>query len=98
MSTSIIDDYNMSNHPTNYLEYIDGDKQFGKLKSGDWIKYFTYEDVDGNTHEVQMYDIYSFEDVKFSIKPNSTIVFMVDRAHSKELVPISIIASSFSTY
>jgi S1-C subfamily serine protease len=70
----------------------------GKLKSGDWIKYFIFEDVNGNKHEVQMYDIYSFEDVKFSIKPNSTIVFMVDRAHNSELVPISIIASSFSTY
>lgn len=43
MSTSIIDDYNMSNHPTNYLEYIDGDKQFGKLKSGDIIYYYSFD-------------------------------------------------------
>jgi hypothetical protein len=43
MSASIIDDYNISNHPTNYLEYIDGDKQFGKLKSGDIIYYYSFD-------------------------------------------------------
>lgn len=70
----------------------------GKLKVYDWIKSFKYTDLSGNEHEVQMFNMYSFEDVKFSIKPYSTITFVVEREFEDELKEISITASSFSTY
>jgi hypothetical protein len=41
--------------------------------------------------------MYSFEDVKFIIKPNSTITFVVNREFKGEK-EITVTASSFSTY
>lgn len=44
MSASLFDYTSIlpSSYPSNYLEYIDGNKQFGELKSGDKIYYYSY--------------------------------------------------------
>ena len=44
-----------------------------------------------------MFNMYSFDDIKFIIKPYSTITFTVNREFKGE-VTVQIEASSFSTY
>lgn len=68
----------------------------GKLMVGDFIESFTYTGRDGEKHEIEMFNAYSFEDICFDVMPNSQIVFKINRLSSDRTV--SITASSFSTY
>ncbi len=67
----------------------------GKLQVGDLVKLFKWTDKAGVTHEEQMYNIYSFENVMFSIKEGTDIVFEVSRHLTDKTITIK--ASSFST-
>lgn len=69
----------------------------GELMKNDIVKSFKFTDIYGKEHEISMFNMYSFEDVKFIIKPHSKIEFVVDRPFAGEKT-ISITASSFSTY
>lgn len=69
----------------------------GKLMLNDKIKSFKFTDIFDKEHEVQMFNMYSFEDIKFIIKPHSTITFSVDRDFVGE-TEVYVTASSFSTY
>lgn len=69
----------------------------GKLMIDDVIKSIEYVDNEGKTNIISMFNKYSFEDIKFKIKPYSEIKFIVERDFVGEK-EISISASSFSTY
>ena len=69
----------------------------GKLMYNDVIKSVEYIDIFGNTNTISMFNMYSFEDIKFVIKPHSVIKFVVDREFVGEK-EVTIVASSFSTY
>ena len=69
----------------------------GKLMFNDVIKSVEYVDIFGNTNKITMFNMYSFEDIKFVIQPHSVITFVVEREFSGRQ-EISIVASSFSTY
>lgn len=69
---------------------------FGELQKNDQIVSFKFIDIWNKEHEVQMFNMYSFDDVKFIIKPQSTITFKIVRAGAEKTV--SVTASSFSTY
>ena len=101
-------DYGITKHEIAEGRYIEtykvrvksvspGSISSGKLMRDDHIKSFRFTDIYGKEHEVNMFNMYTFEDIKFIIKPYSTITFVVDRAFVGEKT-ISITASSFSTY
>ena len=69
----------------------------GKFYNNDELISAKFTDIFGKTQEITMFNMYSFEDIKFIIKPYSTITFIVDREFRGE-VTVQIEASSFSTY
>lgn len=70
----------------------------GKLQRDYVVKSFSYTDIFGVYHEnVPMYNMYSFDDIKFAVKPYSTITFVVEKGILGEDT-VQINASSFSTY
>ncbi len=69
----------------------------GKLYNNDEILSVKFTDLFGKTQEITMFNMYSFEDIKFIVKPYSTITFTVNREFKGE-VTVNIDASSFSTY
>ncbi len=69
----------------------------GKFYNNDELISAKFTDIFGKTQEITMFNMYSFEDIKFIIKPYSTITFIVDREFKGEVI-VTIDASSFSTY
>lgn len=76
---------------------VSGSIAEGKLYNSDEIISVSFIDLFGNAQEIFMFNKYSFEDIKFIVKPYSTIEFKVNREFRGE-VTVSIDASSFSTY
>jgi serine protease Do len=68
----------------------------GNLKTGDMVKSFTYTDKNGEVHTEQMYNIYSFEDIMYSVKENTDISFEISRLSTDMTVTFR--ASSFTIW
>ena len=69
----------------------------GIFKIDDIILSFKYIDLRGNLVEIQMLNEYSFDDVKFDIKPDSTIEFNINRPLFNEYKTLTITASNSVT-
>lgn len=69
----------------------------GNLYNNDELVSVKFTDIFGNAQEIIMFNMYSFDDIKFIVKPYSTITFTVNREFKGE-VTVQIEASSFSTY
>ena len=68
-----------------------------KLDEDDEIISVKFIDIFDNVQEIAMFNMYSFEDIKFIVKPYSTISFVIDREF-RGVITVTVEASSFSTY
>ena len=66
----------------------------GVLKLNDKIKQMTYTDLSGKSHTVEVLNKYFFEDVCFSIKPESKIMLKVERGG--KIIDLEITARSYT--
>lgn len=69
----------------------------GKFYNNDELISVKFTDIFGHAQEITMFNMYSFDDIKFIVKPYSVITFTVNREF-KGLVEVNVEASSFSTY
>lgn len=61
----------------------------GVLTGGEIVESFIYVDYDGVSHEIPMYNMYSFDDYAYLVKKNSTITFKLSNGS------FNVTASSF---
>lgn len=76
-----------------------GSASSGKLIIGDEIVSFSYVDIFGFEHkDVQMFNVYSFDDIKFLIKKGSKISFKVNRIFADNPITVEVTVTGTQTY
>lgn len=58
----------------------------GVLSGGEIVESFIYIDYDGVSHEIPMYNMYSFDDYAYLVKKNSTITFKLSNGSTINVV------------
>lgn len=58
----------------------------GILSGGEIVESFIYKDYDGVSHEIPMYNEYSFDDYAYLVKKNSTITFKLSNGSTINVV------------
>lgn len=70
----------------------------GGIQKNDVIKKVKFTDIFGNEQEVNIYNKYSFEDIKFIIKKDTVVTFYVERSFVNGLKELNIAYTSSITY